>query len=131
MVRGGSDNNGSKIVYQGSLVDTGAVVSIAIDNLNIEVTRINATELGAIIRSSEILSIPTTRRATAASSVESWRKVIESSASGTVFDSITVGTYILVEYWVTYKDKKYYVVAGSDDDELRQAWIEIYEGFIL
>lgn len=127
-------SRGSKAVYTGDLSQTGSQINFALGNINISVSRIDSTTVGAIIRSDEVLSIPTTRRLSGAASEDTWRKTIVSMSTGSIFDSINVGSYLLIEYWITLGNAKYYIVAGSDEEEneytLTKAWVEVYDAFI-
>lgn len=133
-------SNGGKQVITGDLSWDGAnpkTVPITIDDITILVTRLNDTEVGATINSSGNIDLPITRRLTPSSSLDAiWRKTIHSTSIGTVLDIVSIGTYVLAEYWITYKDRKYYVVVGSDEETedahtLAKSWVEVYEGFTV
>lgn len=133
-------SNGGKQVITGDLSWDGSnpkTVQVTIDNINILITRLNDTEVGATINSAGDIDLPITRRLTPSSSSDAiWRKTIHSTAVGTILDRVSIGSYVLAEYWITYGNSKYYVVVGSDeegenDHTLANAWVEVYEGFAV
>lgn len=125
-------SNGGKAVYRGDLSETNSNVQLTLDDILVSASRVDATTISVLLTSpTSTVSIPITRRVSGASTIDTWRQRFNVATTGTIIDTITIGTYLMAEYWVTYHDAQYYVVAGSDDNDLSTAWIEIYEGFAV
>lgn len=133
-------SNGGKSVLQGNLSVTGSTIDLVIDNILIQVTRLDSQTVGGLVRtiSGDDVYLPVTRRLSPSTSNDSmFRKTLVVNNISQVLDSFQIGTYKISEYWITYGDKKYYIVAGSDelDDNtsptLEKSWVEVYEGFSI
>lgn len=132
-------SNGGKSVQEFDLSWDGTTprtVNVTLGDLNILATRLNDTEVGMTVNSPGNISLPITRRASGPSVTDEWRKTIVSTSIGTILDRVNIATYKTVEYWVKYAGVRYYIVAGSDeigenDYTLQNAWVEIYEGFVV
>lgn len=110
--------------YQADISQTGSVLSFSFGTVTANITRSNSTEISVELSSSSDISIDVTARHTGSSSILSSRQNYALTSSMTEIDTITVGTYILVEYWVKKENELYYITAGSNDDQ-SNAWVEI------
>lgn len=109
----------------GDLSVTGSSVSVIIQNISFLIRRLNTTELEvrATTTNSAVLNI--THRFSGNNTEETLRETFDVGPTGTVIATVTVGTYVLGELFLRIGNSRYNIIAGSDDDALTQAWVEV------
>lgn len=114
------------VAYEGDLsVVNGPGLGFTIGNINVLISRPTTTEVQVRMSSAVTQTIPFTHRYSGPSTIDDVRGTINVNPTGVVLDTITVGTYILAEYWMKIGNIRYYITAGSDDDNLQNAWVTI------
>lgn len=115
----------------GDLSETGGAISFTLGNVTFLLRRIDTTTLEVRATSVQDTTLPLSHRYSGANTIESLRETFTVGATGTTIGNIGVGTYVLAEFYTRIGNFGYDIVAGSDNNALSLAWVEVKRTIVI
>lgn len=112
-------------IYGDLSVVNGPGVSVTIQGVTFLIRRITTTEIEVRGSSPSQIALSITHKFDGDNTEEAKREPFNIGPTGTIIATIQVGFYVLAAFYFKLGEFRYNVLAGSDDDELTQAWIEV------
>lgn len=109
----------------------GSGISFTLQDVNIIVRRIDTTTLEIRATAHADMVIPITHSYRGNNTLETIRETFTVTQAGVVIGTINVGSYVLAEFWTQIGGYGFDIVAGSDDNALTQAWVEVKRHVVL
>lgn len=113
------------VEYTGDLSATGSTLRFSIGTLNVLIARQDTTTVTVRLTSPTDIVVPISHRYSGNNTSETLRESFTVTAVGVEIASVTVGQFVLAEFWVRYGGLRYHLTAGSDDNALSSAWVEV------
>lgn len=115
----------------GDLSVIGQGISVTLGDVTFLVRRLDTTTIEIRATSANSTVIPLTHRFSGASLTDAVRSApITVTPTGTVIDTIPVGSIVIADLFTHIGNYGYDITAGSDDDALTQAWVEVKTSYI-
>lgn len=118
--------------YKGDLSATGSSIRVTLGSVTILVRRLDANTLEVRATASVNTPLPLTHRYAGGSLTDAVRITnLVATPAGAVIDTVGVGNIVIADFYTEIDGFGYDITAGSNDNELTQAWVEVKRSNII
>lgn len=122
---------GSTRIY-GDISTTGQAISFSLGSVTFLVRRLDTTTIEIRATSTTEIVVPITHRYAGGSLTDAVRSTpITVGPTGSVIDTVGVGNVVIADFYTRIGDYGYDITAGSEDDALTEAWVEVKRSIVV